>query len=55
MHGSMTSPWSSEEDDKQLMALASLVHSLTKRILLDEAGIITPPEAVKQGRKSHQP
>ncbi len=34
MHGSMTSPWSSEEDDKQLMALASLVHSLTKQLLL---------------------
>lgn len=33
MHGAMTSPWSSEEDDSRLVALAGLVHALTKELL----------------------
>lgn len=34
MHGSLISPYSSEEDDKLLLDLAGLLHALTRRLIL---------------------
>src|SRR4029077_17486151 len=33
MHGSLVSPYSNEEEDEQLRALAQMVHALTREVL----------------------
>ena len=35
MHGELTSPWSSEEEDRRLLDLADLVHRLTRKLMLE--------------------
>jgi hypothetical protein len=32
MHGNLVTPWSSQEEDENIIALAELVHSLTREI-----------------------
>jgi len=43
MHGSLVSPYSSAEDDAQLMALAGLVHILTRTIILRANNAVSTP------------
>jgi hypothetical protein len=33
MHGNLVSPWATEEEDKRLLSLADLVHSLTRDLI----------------------
>ena len=39
MHGNLINPWSTEEEDQQIIALAELVHTLTRKLAgVSEAG-----------------
>jgi hypothetical protein len=39
MHGSLVSPWATEEEDKRIIALADLVHRLTQELIGEHAKV----------------
>lgn len=39
MHGSLVSPWATEEEDKRIIALADLVHRLTQQLIGEHAKV----------------